>query len=55
MACGLGDYLFWNFYFWRKDKESGKFWEKQDGVFVDTSDRERRQAFQELIYRLGLA
>lgn len=52
-ACGLGDYLFWNFYFWRKDRDSGKFWEKKNGEFVDTSNKERRQAFQEFIYRLN--
>lgn len=52
-ACGLGDYLYWNFYFWRKDKAEGKFWEKKNGEFIDTSDKERRQTFQQFIYRLN--
>lgn len=54
-AVGLGDYLFWNFYFWKKDKDAGKFWSRdpKSGTFIETSERARRQAFQEFIYRLN--
>ena len=52
-ASGLGDYLYWNFYFWRKDKAEGKFWVKKNGEFIDTSDKGRRQTFQQFIYRLN--
>ena len=52
-ACGLGDYLYWSFYFWYKDKMAGKFWQKINGEFVDCSEREMRQEFQRIIYRLN--
>lgn len=52
-ACGLGDYLFWSFYFWYKDKMAGKFWEKINGEFVDCSDKNMRQEFSRIIYRLN--
>ena len=52
-AVGLGDYLLWSFYFWYKDKMAGKYWQKINGEFVDCSDKEMRQEFQRIIFRLN--
>lgn len=52
-ACGLGDYLFWSFYFWYKDKMNGKFWKKVGNDFIDCSEEAMRQGFQQIIYRLN--
>lgn len=40
-AVGAADYLIWSWYFWNKDKEAGKFWEKHNGEFVDCSNKAR--------------
>lgn len=52
-AVGAADYLIWSWYFWNKDKEAGKFWEKHGDKFVDCSNKAREQSFQKIVYRLN--
>lgn len=52
-AVGAADYLIWSWYFWNKDKQNGKFWEKQGDKFIDASEKAREQSFQKIVYRLN--
>lgn len=52
-AVGCADYLIWSWYFWDRDKRSGKYYEKINGDFIDCSDKARRQSFQKIVYRLN--
>lgn len=52
-AVGLADYIIWSYYFWKNDKASGLFWKKEDGEFIDISEKALRQSFQKICYRLN--